>query len=276
MMCSRAGADGTSPRSASNGSSILRAMNRVTKLLDQLPEMLRRDAAGEPPLVPPADPLQYARFLVPGIPARPWHDAGDVPWASAFEAKHGELRAELDAFLAQQEVTFRNYIGPIKGERADSGDWHVLYLDYRGHRWDEHTRHFPRLMALIDTVPRRSGTAFISRLTPGTHIEKHCGATNTQLTCHFGLVVPDGVELRVARETRRQPEGRCIVFDDSFEHEVWHRGTSPRYNVFIQFWHPDLSDDEIAMIQKIEQVPHIKNVIEQYREGASVLAPVRN
>src|SRR5262245_15673342 len=94
-------------------------MNRVTKLLDDLHEMLGRHAAGEPPLVPPEDPLQYARFLIPGIPAKPWYDAAEVPWTAAFEAKYDELRAELDAFLAQQEVTFRNYIGPIKGERAD-------------------------------------------------------------------------------------------------------------------------------------------------------------
>jgi hypothetical protein len=66
------------------------------------------------------------------------------------------------------------------------------------------------------------------------------------------------------------------VFDDSFEHEVWNRGTSARYNVFVQFWHPDLTGDEIAAIQQLEQVPHIRTVIEQYREGASALARVRN
>ncbi len=38
-------------------------MNRVAGLLPHLSEMLRRDAAGEPPLFPPADPLQYARFV---------------------------------------------------------------------------------------------------------------------------------------------------------------------------------------------------------------------
>ena len=96
------------------------------------------------------------------------------------------------------------------------------------------------------------------------------------LTCHFGIVVPDGVELRVAREIRRQPQGRCIVFDDSFEHEVWNRAATNRYNVFLQFWHPDLTDEEIDGIQRLEQLPPIKRVIEQYLEGASALAPVPN
>ena len=229
-------------------------MNRVAQLLPHLPEMLRRDAAGEPPLFPPADPLQYARFVIPGVPGQPWHDPAQFAWTAAFAAAHAE----------------------ILGEKADAGDWHVLYLEYRGQRWDEHCREFPRLMALVDAIPRRAGTVFISRLTPGTHIPRHCGSTNTQLTCHFGIVVPDRVELRVARETRAQPEGRCIVFDDSFEHEVWNHSAAVRYNVFMQFWHPDLSDEEIAAIQRLEELPHIQHVIEQYREGASALAPVRN
>lgn len=251
-------------------------MNRVTKLFEHLPEMLRRDAAGEPPLFPPLDPLQYARFLIPGLGSQPWWDAGTIPWAATFEDNHAVIRAELETFLAQQAVTFRDYVGPILEEKADGGDWHVLYLDYRGHRWEEHCKMFPRLMKLIDAVPRRAGTAFVSRLTPGTHIPKHCGASNAQLTCHFGVIVPDPVEMRVGHETRQQPEGTCIVFDDSFEHEVWNRSGADRYNVFIQFWHPDLSDEEIAGIRQLEQLDQIQSVIGRYLDGARTLARVAN
>jgi aspartyl/asparaginyl beta-hydroxylase (cupin superfamily) len=251
-------------------------MNRVTKLVEHLPEILRRDGAGEPPLFPPADPLQYARFVIPGIPAKPWYDAADFSWTAGFEANHAAIRDELTAFLAQQRVTFRNYIGPIAHEKADAGEWHVLYLHYRDHVWSEHREMFPELVKHVDAIPRRCGTVFISRLTPGAHIPMHCGATNTQLTCHFGIVVPDRVELRVAREVRRQEAGHCVVFDDSFEHEVWNRSDSVRYNVFMQFWHPDLSDEEVAAVQRIEQLPHIDRLINQYLEGASALAQVRN
>jgi aspartyl/asparaginyl beta-hydroxylase (cupin superfamily) len=251
-------------------------MNRVAKLLQHLPELLRRDAAGEPPLFLPHDPLQYARFLIPDLESMPWYETSAFPWTRAFEDNHAAIRAELDRFLAQQQVTFRNYVGPILHEQADRGAWHVLYFNYRDHRWDAHRRMFPTLIELVERIPRRSGTVFVSRLTPGAHIPKHCGATNSQLTCHFGIVVPDGVDLRVAREVRRQTEGRCIVFDDSFEHEVWNRSEHVRYNVFMQFWHPDLSDDEIAGIRQLEQLPQIQRVISQYLEGASALAPVPN
>jgi aspartyl/asparaginyl beta-hydroxylase (cupin superfamily) len=251
-------------------------MNRVMKLFERLPEVLERDQKGEPPLFPPADPLQYPRFYLPDLDARPWHEASAFPWTARFEAAYDDVRAELAAFLAQQRVTFRNYVGPILHERADAGEWHVLYLDYRGHRWPEHCRMFPRLMELVDAVPRRCGTVFVSRLMPGTHIPAHCGATNTQLTCHFGLVVPEGVEVRVARETRAQRQGRFSIFDDSFEHEVWNRSQQVRYNVFLQFWHPDLSEEEIANIRQLEALPHIQSVITKYLEGASSMDPVEN
>merc|ERR1711933_135983 len=86
------------------------------------------------------------------------------------------------------------------------------------------------LLSEVETVRshweliRREETASFSRLTPGTHLKAHCGRTNTHLTCHLGLQIPEGCRVRVGRETRHWEEGKCLVFDDSFEHEVWHEG----------------------------------------------------
>jgi aspartate beta-hydroxylase len=40
------------------------------------------------------------------------------------------------------------------------------------------------------------------------------------LRCHLGLVVPPGVRIRVGDEVREWTAGECLIFDDSFEHEV--------------------------------------------------------
>ena len=39
---------------------------------------------------------------------------------------------------------------------------------------------------------------------------------------------------------REWAEGRCLIFDDSFEHEVWHEGDSDRVVLICDLWHPDL------------------------------------
>lgn len=51
--------------------------------------------------------------------------------------------------------------------------------------------------------------------------------------------------LAFAREQAREwKEGECIVFDDSWEHEVWHKGDVDRVVLLINFWHPELPPDE--------------------------------
>ena len=48
--------------------------------------------------------------------------------------------------------------------------------------------------------------------------------------------------MRVGSETRPWREGKVTVLDDSFEHEVWHRGAAPRVVLLVDVWHPQLSE----------------------------------
>jgi hypothetical protein len=41
-----------------------------------------------------------------------------------------------------------------------------------------------------------------SVMKPGTHIWAHCGPTNCRIRGHLGLVIPDGVSIRVNQTTR--------------------------------------------------------------------------
>jgi aspartate beta-hydroxylase len=62
---------------------------------------------------------------------------------------------------------------------------------------------------------------------PGTHLRAHCGPSNLRLRVHLGVDVPSagGWNIRVGDEVRQWREGECLVFDDSWEHEVWHEAT---------------------------------------------------
>ena len=41
-----------------------------------------------------------------------------------------------------------------------------------------------------------------------------------RLTCHLGLVCPEGARVRVGPTWGTWQEGKCIFFDDSYEHEA--------------------------------------------------------
>lgn len=86
---------------------------------------------------------------------------------------------------------------------------------------------------------------------PGTKIRPHCGPTNCRLRAHLGLVVPPGPRIRVGNETRTWKQGKFIVFDDSFEHEVWHDGSKPRLVLMIDLWHPEITKEQRASISPL-------------------------
>ena len=68
------------------------------------------------------------------------------------------------------------------------------------------------------------------------------------------MVVPEGqCRLRVAGETRVVEEGRCLVFDDSFEHEAWNDdpGTT-RIVLILDVWHPDLHPKEVKFLNYLQ------------------------
>ena len=106
---------------------------------------------------------------------------------------------------------------------------------------------------LLDAAPGTPLLAQFSRLRPGMHLPAHCGLTNYQLTVHLGVRIPPGCTIRVASETRTWTEGRCLVFDDSFVHEVWHRGEQDRVVLLARFWHPDLTEVEIDALLAIDE-----------------------
>jgi tetratricopeptide (TPR) repeat protein len=89
---------------------------------------------------------------------------------------------------------------------------------------------------------------YFSSLDPRTRVAEHQGPTNLRVRCHLGLEVPEGCGARVGGVTSGWQEGRCIVFDDSFRHEVWNDSDRRRLVLVLDLWHPDLSDDEVALL----------------------------
>jgi aspartate beta-hydroxylase len=85
-------------------------------------------------------------------------------------------------------------------------------------------------------------------LAPGTHILPHHGVTNARVVTHLPLIVPDDCALRVGGEEHAWQEGRCVTFDDTFEHEAWNRSGQTRVVLILDSWSPYLTPVECAAI----------------------------
>ena len=78
------------------------------------------------------------------------------------------------------------------------------------------------------------------------------GPSNHKWRLHLGVVVPDGgvSSIRVgdaaaAQARRPWEEGKVLLFDDSYEHEVFHEGgeeAGSRVVLIVDLWHPEVSD----------------------------------
>jgi aspartate beta-hydroxylase len=188
--------------------------------------------------------------IYPGLTSSPYHDTARIPGALALERDYPAIRAKIEALAASE------FQAEAEG-LMERGSWNVFLFYERSRKNEENCTRCPTITRIIEstnTVRTQAGLLYVSRLSPGTHIKAHRGPTNQRLRCHLGIRIPDGdCGLKVGGETRRWEEGRCIVFDDSLEHEAWNHTTEPRIVLIIDFWHPDLTPTEIAYLEGLHR-----------------------
>ncbi|WBH16673.1 aspartyl/asparaginyl beta-hydroxylase domain-containing protein [Sphingomonas radiodurans] len=204
---------------------------------------------------------QPSMFYFAGLPQRAFFAREEFDWVAEIEAATPAIRAELEAADAQQSG-FTPYVAgssdrPMPNNPLlDDPAWSALYLWRGGQIVAENATRFPATLAALAALPipriaGRSPMALFSRLTPGTHIQPHHGLLNTRLICHLPIIAPDGCALRVGAETRSWREGELMIFDDSFEHEAWNRGTAVRTVLLFEIWRPEIGYHERADLTRL-------------------------
>ena len=201
--------------------------------------------------------MQRPPHFVSGIRSRPWYDSNDFSWIKRLEGAWAAIRNEGMAAMTKAAKEQASKAMPVTwgqvggralhdGSLVASGEWRELLLFGTGGAGEEGRRQCPFTSALLSSIPEivhaatvGVGEALFSVLSPTTHLRPHCGSTNARLTAHLGVRVPSGCRIRCGDVERTWEEGKCIVFDDSFEHEVWHNGDEPRLVLLMNFWHPD-------------------------------------
>jgi aspartate beta-hydroxylase len=193
-----------------------------------------------------ADPLQRPVEYLPYGSDRPVYQPEDFWFVHHLEDSYPKIRAEVDAVTDPGRQGFAAVEEPLLG----AGRWEQVILYEAGRRQEQACALFPVTAAVVEQIPEATtlgpGVVTLSWLEPGTHVVPHCGRTNGQLRVHLGLRVPADVSIRVGPQTLTWQEGRCIVFDDSFEHEVWHNGTRPRLVLLLDVLYPALDEGQRA------------------------------
>jgi hypothetical protein len=175
----------------------------------------------------------------------PWWDPDEIPIVRVLEHHYPAILEEFDDFvLAGSLMLHPQSAGGPRKNLAD-GDWNIVDL-WSASRLNERNA----IRAAVTTsvlcnepslLNSDATLAYFSVVAPRSHVEAHCGPTNARIRIHLGLRVPAGGRIRVGRETRTWGAGRCLVFDDSWEHEVWNDAAVPRSVLLLDVSHPDLA-----------------------------------
>lgn len=183
------------------------------------------------------DRLIASSSLVPNDPVL---DVRAFPWTQVLRENWQTIRAEAEAVaLRGQASPSLSTISPDHRSIAQVDMWRSFFIWGYGYRIDDNADRCPRTAALVEKIPGLN-SAFFSILAPGTHIPAHRGVTKGLITCHLGLIVPrDGdVRMRVNDRIVRWAEGETLVFDDTYDHEVWNDTQGTRVVLLIQFERP--------------------------------------
>lgn len=185
------------------------------------------------------------------------------------------IRGELLALLGDKK-NFEPFLDIPSPEQVphylggEKPTWNAFFFYRHGYRYDENCARCPRTTEILDGLPlariaEHAPEVCFSVLTPGTHILPHHGSTNTRLVTHLPLVVPPDCAINVGGELHVWEEGRCITFDDTFEHEAWNRSDETRTVLILDVWNPHLTDLEkravTALIEAIRSFNRMAGVI---------------
>ncbi len=163
------------------------------------------------------------------------------PWIAEIEANWETIRDELERVLDDRDAlpNFQD-ISKDQLEITDDDRWKTFFLYGYGFEAKLGVEMCPRTAELMRRIPGMT-TAMFSILSPRKHILDHRGPYKGVLRYHLGLIVPRDAQacrIRVGKDFRHWVEGGSMIFDDTYNHEVWNDTDETRVVLFVDVLRP--------------------------------------
>jgi aspartate beta-hydroxylase len=199
----------------------------------------------------------HAGALVRGLYHRRLHAppvldmASEFPGGVGFVAAWRAIRDEaLSLRTRLSEIPRFHDLMPEQADISanDGRDWRVFLLKAYGHDFPGRLAQCPVLAGLLAASPEVL-SATLSYMAPGKHIPPHQGPFGGVMRFYLVLdmpKLPDGspaAVLRVAGTDHTLDDGDALLWDDTFEHEVWNKGTEVRTVLLLDVWRPRMPAD---------------------------------
>ena len=171
----------------------------------------------------------------------PVFEPSPFEFTAELEANWRAIRTELESLLEVREhLPSFHEISPDQKKISKEDHWKTFIFYGFGYRADKNCARCPQTARLLDNVPNIQ-TAWFSILAPGYHIPAHRGVTKGVVRIHLGLMVPrerEQCRMRVDDRLCYWEEGKCLVFDDTCEHEIWNDTDEQRAVLLLDVHRP--------------------------------------
>ena len=175
------------------------------------------------------------------IENRPIYNLDQFPWASEVEADWKKIRKELDEVMKDREKLPNLHDIIEQGNTISEGNsWKTYLLAGLGIECEKNRKRCPETVRLLDKIPNVLN-AYFSILSPGKHIPPHKGPYNGLVKYHLGLLMPEPKEkcrIRIDDQIKVWEEGKTLIFDDTYNHEVWNDTEGHRVVLLVDFLRP--------------------------------------
>ena len=177
------------------------------------------------------------------------------PHARLFSDNWQSLRDE--AISISREIHRIPRFHELMAEQADisaqdNRDWRMFVLKAYGVSISQNMKQCPVLSSLLVDLPEVLSAA-LSFLAPHKHIPSHRGPFRGILRFYLGLSVPceaDGTPntiLTIDDVEHRLADGQCLLWDDTFPHEVWNNSDQPRIALLLDIRRSNMPRDLVLL-----------------------------
>jgi aspartate beta-hydroxylase len=173
------------------------------------------------------------------------------PNAQAFVARWRDIRDE--ALAVKRNLAGVPRFHDIMREQADISandgrDWRMFIMRAYGRDVPQNRSRCPGVSALLDQSPEVVSAVF-SYLAPQKHVPKHRGPFRGILRFHLMLTMPRTAAgdvaaiLEIDGKPYRLVDGECLLWDDTFPHEVRNNSDEVRAALLLDVWRPEMPYD---------------------------------
>lgn len=211
------------------------------------------------------------KYSIPGD--HPVFDNRLFSWTPLLEDNWLSIRKELEGILPHHRQ-FPSLQDVQQEQQVLNQDdqWKTFFLFGFGIRATLNCARCPVTVSLLEKIPGMK-TAFFSVLSPHKHIPAHKGIYKGLIRSHLGLIIPGrpgDCLMRIGDQHIYWQEGKAVVFDDTYEHEVWNHTDQVRVVLLLDVVRPYrpgfLSFLNRKIVGLIGQSSYVKEAMANHRK----------